>query len=556
LEAIDKILAKVQKPARYTGGEYNQIIKEKTKVDVRIALCFPDVYEIGMSNLGLRIIYGVLNNIENIWCERVFSPWADMEEQLRENNIPLYGLESYDAIKDFDIIAFSLGYELSYTNMLNMLDLAGVPLRSNERNEKNPLVIAGGSCSLNPNPISDFIDLFVIGDGEEVIVELINLYNDLKVDKESKANKTKFLEKSSILDGVYVPFIHDKTNTTISKRVVKNLDTAFFPTRTIVPSMSIVHDRAVLELFRGCYHKCKFCQAGFTEHPVRSRSVETLTKQGIEEITNSGYDEIGLLSLSTGDYKDLSKLCDNLLKWCEPRKVSLSLPSLRASDFNVELLKQVQKVRKSSLTFAPEAGSQRLREYINKNITEGELLDACKLAFENGWNSVKLYFMLGLPTETDDDVLAIAKVAHNVLNTWREYTNNKKRGVRITLSTSCFIPKPHTPFEREEQISVKEYLRRVSIIKNSIQSKMITYNWHSPDQGYIEAALSRGDKGLGAVIETAWRGGARFDSWSECFSLQTWLNAFDECNLNIDDYATRKREENETLPWSFIAVRD
>ena len=552
MEMIDqklvRVLNNVQKPARYTGGEYNQVKKNKQDVKVRVAFCFPDTYEIGMSNLGLRILYGVLNNIDNVWCERVFAPWTDMEAEMRENAIPLYGLESGDAICDFDIVAFSISYELSYTNVLNMLDLAGVPQRSSERGESDPLVIAGGSCCFNPEPMADFFDLLVIGEGEDVIVELIDTFK-------SSNSKTSFLNKAAKLGGVYVPSLYTEDSPPVVKRIIRDLDKSYFPVNTIIPSTGVVHDRAVLELFRGCVRGCKFCQAGHTGNPVRSRTPETLTELGIEAISNSGYDELALLSLSTSDYRYLGELCDNLLEWCEPRKVNISLPSLRADSFSIELMERVQKVRKSGLTFAPEAGSQRLRDHINKNITEDDLYTACGVAFAGGWNSVKLYFMLGLPTETDEDITAIAKMAHTVQQTWRDNTSNKSRGVRITVSTSCFIPKPHTPFEREAQISIREYLRRVELIRSSIRSKSITYNWHSPQQGLIEAALSRGDKKLSYVIEAAWRLGARMDSWSEHFSFDTWMKAFDELSIEPEYYASRERAEDEKLPWSVVTVR-
>ena len=549
MEKLEQILSKVLKPAQYTGGEYNQIIKDKDKVDIRVALCFPDTYEIGMSNLGMRILYGVFNDITDVWCERVFAPWTDMEVLMRENNIPLYGLESFDAIKGFDIIAFSLGYELSYTNVLNMLDMAGIAHRRADRDSDAPLVIAGGSCCYNPEPMADFIDLFVVGEGEEIACELIDIYR-------ANRNKQEFLDKASKLSGVYVPALHSTCSHTVSKRIIKDLNTSYFPANPIIPSMGIVHDRAVLELFRGCVRGCKFCQAGHTGYPVRMRSPEVLLEQGKNAIINSGYDEIALLSLSTSDYKHLDELCVSLLEWCEPKKVNLSLPSLRADSFSVELMERVQKVRKSGLTFAPEAGTQRLRDHINKNITEEELLSACRAAFFGGWNTVKLYFMLGLPSETDEDIIAIADVAHKVLETWKEHTNSIKRGVRITVSTSCFIPKPHTPFQREEQIPIDEYSRRARLLKESIRSKQITYNWHSPEQGFVEAALSRGDRKLGRVIETAWQNGARFDSWSEHFSLEGWLAAFCENSLNPDDYSLRKRPDDEILPWSFVNVRE
>ena len=547
-QKLERALSLVQKPARYSGGEYNQIVKNKDDINIRIAFCFPDTYEIGMSNLGLKILYGVFNNIDDVWCERVFAPWVDMEAEMRKNDIPLYGLESFEAIRDFDIVAFSIGYELSYTNVLNMLDLAGIPLRSADRGDDDPVIIAGGACCYNPLPMSAFIDLFVIGEGEEVAAELVDVYK-------ATSGKAAFLGKASELSGIYVPTLHAEGASPIKKRIVSDLDKSYYPVSTIIPSTGIVHDRAVLELFRGCIRGCKFCQAGHTGNPVRSRSPETLTKQGVEAIQNSGYDELALLSLSTSDYKHLDTLCENLLQWCEPRKVNLSLPSLRADNFSIELMERVQKVRKSGLTFAPEAGTQRLRDYINKNITEEDLLEACRVAFAGGWNSVKLYFMLGLPTETDGDVTAIASVVEAVLKTWREHTSNKKRGVRITVSTSCFIPKPHTPFQRESQISIPEYLRRVELLRGSIRSKQITYNWHSPEQGLIEAALSRGDEKLGDVIEAVWRLGARMDSWSEHFSLDKWLEAFNKCSLTPEYYAARERTAEETLPWDIIDVR-
>ncbi|MDR2569895.1 MAG: TIGR03960 family B12-binding radical SAM protein [Oscillospiraceae bacterium] len=546
-QKLEHILNKVQKPARYTGGEYNQIIKNKNDLNIRVAFCFPDTYEIGMSNLGMKILYGVLNDIEDVWCERVFTPWIDMESEMRENDIPLYGLESYDAIREFNIIAFSLSYELSYTNVLNMLDLAGIPLRRTDRGESGPLIIAGGACCYNPEPMAAFIDLFVIGEGEEVIVEIIETYR-------STGDKKTFLSTAATLDGVYIPKLYNENSPHVIKRIVNDLDNSYFPVNTIVPSTSVVHDRTVLELFRGCIRGCKFCQAGYTGNPVRFRSPETLTKQGITALTNSGYDELALLSLSTSDYKHLNELCDSLLKWCEPRKISLSLPSLRADNFSVELMERVQKVRKSGLTFAPEAGSQRLRDHINKNIKEEDLLEACRVAFEGGWNSVKLYFMLGLPSETDEDIKAIADISHAVLQTWKDHTGNKNRGVRITVSTSCFIPKPHTPFQKEAQISITEYMRRVELLKGSIRSKSITYNWHSPQQGYIEAALSRGDKVIGDVIEKAWQLGARLDSWSEHFSLEKWKTAFNECSIDPEFYTTRKHDDDEVLPWDFIQL--
>ena len=547
-QKLERVLQKVQKPARYTGGEYNQVVKNINDVNVRIAFCFPDTYEIGMSNLGMRILYGVFNSIEDVWCERVFSPWTDMESEMRENNIPLYGLESYDPINSFDMIAFSLGYELSYTNVLNMLDLTGIPLRSKDRGDDHPLVIAGGACCYNPGPMSDFIDLFVIGEGEEAVVELVEIFK-------ASSGKSDFLIRAAKLDGIYIPALIEKCKIPVVKRIINYLDGSYYPLNPIVPSTGIIHDRAMLELFRGCIRGCKFCQAGHTGNPVRSRSPDVLLEQGKAVIANTGYDELSLLSLSTSDYEHLDELCEKLLSWCEPEHVNLSLPSLRADNFNIDLMRRVQKVRKSGLTFAPEAGSQRLRDKINKNITEEDLLNACEIAFEGGWNSVKLYFMLGLPTETDEDIKAIADISHEVHNVWKKCTGSKKRGVRITVSTSCFIPKPHTAFQREAQIPISEYMRRVDLLKNSIRSRSITYNWHSPQQGYIEAALSRGDRKLSDVIEKAWRSGSRLDSWSEYFLFDNWMNAFDECSIDPDHYTVRERANDEELPWNIINVR-
>ena len=563
---LERILQKVQKPARYVGGEYNQIIKNKDTVKVRVAFCFPDTYEIGMSNLGLRIVYGVINEMSGVWCERAFAPWGDMEDQMRGHGVPLYGLESGDPIRDFDIVAFSLGYELSYTNVLNMLDLAGIPLRSENRPENAPLVIAGGTCCFNPEPLSDFIDLFVVGDGEDVIGEIIEAY---KTAKSEGLGKCGILQAAAGIGGVYVPSLYDVQYNDdgtvekitprdgaafpVKKRIVEDFDAAYFPADTIVPSTGIVHDRVVLELFRGCVRGCRFCQAGHVTRPVRSRTPDTLIKQGIDALKSSGYDEITLSSLSTSDYKELFGLCDGLLDWCEPRKTGLSLPSLRADNFSIELMERVQKVRKSGLTFAPEAGSQRLRDVINKNVTEEELLNTCRIAFEGGWNGVKLYFMLGLPTETDEDVIAIAELSRAVLNTWKRYAKNKSRGVRITVSTSCFIPKSHTPFQWESQITAEEYMRRVELLRGELRTKAITYNWHAPEQGFIEAALTRGDRRMTGVVEAAWRLGAKLDSWGEYFNLNHWLSAFEKCGLDPGFYAYRERGQDEILPWSVVS---
>ena len=563
---LERVLQKVEKPARYTGGEYRQVIKERDAVKIRVAFCFPDTYEIGMSNLGLQILYGLLNEIDYVWCERVFAPWGDMEERMRDSGIALYGLESGEPIRDFDVIAFSLGYELSYTNVLNMLDLAGLAPRSSDRDGSAPLVIAGGTCCFNPEPLADFVDLFVIGEGEEVTGEIVSLLHDMK---SGGAGRSEFLAAAAGIGGVYVPSLYDveyNPDGTVGsitpregaaypvvKRIVRDLDSAYFPTEMIVPSTGVVHDRTVLELFRGCIHGCRFCQAGHVCRPVRQRTCGTLVRQGIAALKDSGYDELALSSLSSSDYGQLEELCDGLLDWCEPRRISLSLPSLRADNFSASLMTRLQKVRKSGLTFAPEAGSQRLRDVINKNVTGEALLETCRVAFEGGWNSVKLYFMLGLPTETDEDVLAIAELSRAVLDTWKKYAANKSRGVRITVSTSFFVPKPHTPFQWEAQISMEEYNRRTELLRDAMRTKAIKYNWHDPDQGFIEAVLARGDRRVGDVIESAWRNGARLDSWNERFSLGYWMESFRQCGVDPDFHARRERGQNELLPWSVVS---
>lgn len=564
---LERILPRVQKPARYTGGEYNQIIKDKSKVDIRLAFCFPDTYEIGMSNLGMSILYHTMNSLDFVWCERAFAPWGDMYEEMKKADIPLYALESGDSLRDFDVLAFSIGYEMAYTTVLDMLDMAGVPLRREDRKELLPLVFAGGSAAVNAEPIADFMDLFVIGEGEEMNNELLTLFRRAKLEGWSKED---FLLKAAGIQGVYVPSLYhiaykpDGTVESITpragapekvtKRIVIDLDSSPFPTNPIVPSTEVVHDRVNLELFRGCVRGCRFCQAGHIYRPIRAKKPETLIKQGIETLKNTGHQDVTLLSLSTSDYRPLEQLCDGLLEYCESRSIGLSLPSLRADNFSMELMEKLQKVRKSGLTFAVEGGSQRLRDAINKNVTEEDLLNTCAIAFAGGWNSVKLYYMLGLPTETDEDIVGISEMANQVLHCWRENARNKNRGVKITISTSCFIPKPHSPFQWEEQISKEEYLRRVNLLRSSITARNVTYNWHDAETSVIEAALSRGDRRMSSVIEEVWRKGGRLEAWSDYFSYQRWEEAFNKCGLDMSFYASRERSVDELLPWDMIDV--
>lgn len=564
---LERILPKVQKPARYTGGEYNQIIKNKDEVELRLAFCFPDTYEIGMSNLGMGILYSTMNELPYVWCERVYAPWGDMYEQMKQNGVALYALESGDPISEHDVLAFSIGYEMAYSTVLDMMDMAGIPIHSADRHELLPLVIAGGTAALNPEPVADFIDIFLLGEGEEMNNELLAL---LRTAKAEGWSKQAFLEKASRIGGVYVPSfykpvynddctinhfdVHPGAPEKVTKRIIADMNSVHFPLSPIVPSTEVVHDRVNLELFHGCVRGCRFCQAGHVYRPIRAKSPELLAEQGKALLKNTGCQDITLLSLSSSDYRCLSELCDELLGYCEPRSIGLSLPSLRADNFSMDIMHRIQKTRKSGLTFAPEAGSQRLRDAINKNVTEEDLLHTCRLAFEGGWNTIKLYFMLGLPTETDEDILGIAELANQVLHTWRLYAKNKNRGVRITVSTSCFVPKPHSPFQWEQQVTMEEYIRKVHLLRDNIKAKNVVYNWHDPQTSYIEATLSRGDRRIGNVIENVWRAGGRLEAWSDYFSFDRWMKAFDDAGVDPTFYAHRLRDKDEVMPWDNVDV--
>ena len=562
-----RILPTVQKPARYTGGEWGEIKKELKDVRVRVAFCFPDTYEIGMSNLGMRILYGVMNQMDGVWCERVFTPWGDMEAAMRQNHLPLWALESQEPIKEHDLIAFTIGYEMSYSNILNMLSLAQIPVRSSERTGLKNIVFAGGVCAFNPEPLADFVDFFSLGEGEDITIEILNLYDKAKAEDWSQEIVRHEVAK---IPGIYVPSFYrheyhedgtlsaivplEEAPEIVTKRIVEDLDHAYFPAEMIVPSTEIVHDRANLEVFRGCIRGCRFCQAGFSCRPVRKKSPDVLLSQAVKTLEHSGNNEITVSSLSTSDYRGLKALTDELIPYCTDKKINLSVPSLRADNFSRELMEKLQTVRKSGLTFAPEAGTQRLRDVINKNLTEEEILNTCVQAFSGGWNNVKLYFMLGLPTETDEDVLGIADLCYKVIKTWQANASNKKRGLRVHVATAYFVPKPHTPFQWEKQITPQEYLRRCKLLKAHLYSKSIEYDYHSPDLSRLEAVFARGDRRLGPVIETAVKNGARLDGWDEYFNYAKWYDAFRSCGIDEDFYTTRGYGEDEILPWDAIDV--
>ncbi len=542
---IDKILSSVSKPSWYIGTELNAVHKDKERIHTRVAYCFPDLYDVGMSHLGMKLLYHLMNEREDLWCERVFTPNTDMEELLRKTGTPIFALESKDELKEFDFVAFTLVYELSYTGIATILDLAGIPLYAKDRTDDMPILLAGGPCMCNPEPVADFFDVIDIGEGEENLNELFNLY------KECGKNRHEFLEKAKDIRGIYVPN-HGEKQKKVTRAIINDLPNVYFPDRLVVPFAQVVHDRISLEIMRGCIRGCRFCQAGIIYRPYRQKPVERLKNDAVKLCQNTGYDEISLLSLSTSDFQKLPELAESLKEYCIPRKISLAVPSLRIDNFSKEISDEISSIRKTGLTFAPEAGTQRLRDVINKNITDEDIERSCKIAFENGASAVKLYFMIGLPTETDEDIVGIAKTAEKVVDYFYKYATNRSRGINVTISCATFVPKPHTPFQWEQQLTLEEIQRRQELLKSSIVSKRVHYKYHDADTTVLEGVFARGDRKIAKLIEAAWRLGCRLDAWSEHFDFSKWQKAAEGCGIDFYSYTARKRSFDEELPWGFV----
>ncbi|MGN1267518.1 MAG: TIGR03960 family B12-binding radical SAM protein [Dorea sp.] len=573
LALSDEILLKIEKPARYIGNEVNSVMKDKKDIDVRFAMCFPDVYEIGMSHLGIQILYDMFNRREDVWCERVYSPWLDLDKTMREEQIPLFALESQDPIKDFDFLGVTIQYEMCYTNILQVLDLSQIPLKAKERTEEHPIVIGGGPCTYNPEPLAEFFDLFYIGEGETVYSELLDAY---KGNKANGGSRKDFLERAAKIEGIYVPEFYDvsynedgtlssfipnnpNAKEKIKKQIVMDMTNTYYPEAPVVPFIKATQDRVVLEIQRGCIRGCRFCQAGMLYRPTREKDVEVLKDYANKMLKNTGHEEISLSSLSSSDYSQLKELVTYLIEEFKTKGINISLPSLRIDAFSLDVMEKVQDIRKSSLTFAPEAGSQRMRNVINKGLTEEDILDGAGQAFEGGWNKVKLYFMLGLPTETEEDMKEIAVLADKVARRYYEIPKDQRNGkCQITASSSFFIPKPFTPFQWARMYENTEYIARAAIVKHAFQDqlnrKSLKYNWHDAEVTVLEGVFARGDRRCSAVIEEAYRLGALYDSWSDCFDNDVWMKAFENTGVDIAFYNLRERAADELFPWDFIDI--